>query len=71
MSTDAPTPELPLAPVPRQRLISTDESPASTILDTAKFEQMVRVANVMAMTPVLPKHLAGYGKKDDWQWHTP
>lgn len=72
MSTDTPSPELALTtPAPRQRLISTDESAASTILDTAKFEQMSRVANVMALTPVLPRHLAGYKDGDNWQWYTP
>lgn len=71
--SDTPSPEhqLALTEQKRPRLISTDESAASTILDTAKFEQMSRVANVMALTPVLPKHLAGFKDGDQWQWYSP
>lgn len=64
------TQELALTP-PKQRLISTDSSPANTLLDTAKFEQMNRVANLMAMTPMLPQHLRGYKDNGQWQWYDP
>src|SRR5688500_15967335 len=53
----------------RERLISFDASAASTLLDTGKFEQMVRVANLMFSTPMLPLHLRGVIKKNeptDW-----
>lgn len=57
-------------PAPRQRLISTDSSPANTLLDTAKFEQMSRVANLMFATPVLPLHLRGLKKGNDYEWYS-
>lgn len=71
MSTSDNSQELALTPpASRQRLISTDSSPANTLLDTAKFEQMSRVANLMFATPVLPLHLRGLKKGNDYEWYS-
>lgn len=48
-----------VAPLRREYKIVEDESPIAYLLDTARFEHTIRIANLMASAGLLPKHLRG------------
>jgi len=48
--------QLPVA-VPRERLVVSDASSDANLLDTARFEQIQRIAGVMAIASLVPDHL--------------
>ncbi|GEM_PF-1299553 len=55
----ADTAQLPAVAEQRQRLVVHDDSSFSNYLDTAKFEQLWRVARAFANSGLVPKHLTG------------
>lgn len=60
MSTPAQTQQTTLTVAPKREIrVVEDESPASYMLDTAKFEHCYRVAEAMSRASLLPRHLKG------------
>lgn len=55
--------EQPLTLPPREIRVVHDDSANSFLMDTAKFEHLQRIANVMANCALIPEHLLGRVKK--------
>ena len=55
----APAEQAPPPPDKRQVLVVQDDGPAAHLFDTAKFEQMQRIAKAMACASLIPEHLRG------------
>lgn len=54
----APAPLVP-APPRREAIVVKDDSQLSFLLDTGRFEHLQRIARLMALSSVTPKHLLG------------
>lgn len=61
MSTDNNTAPAVIPPTPPQRLVSVDAGAWGNLTDTSRFEQLTRVANLMACASLTPSHLVNNG----------
>jgi hypothetical protein len=56
----------PTKPATSQRLLVHDDGPTAYLFDSARFEQMYRIAKAMASASLLPDHLAKDPKTKEW-----
>lgn len=56
---EQPPAETKLPPPSRQALVVQDDGPAAHLFDTARFEQMQRIARAMGASNLIPEHLQG------------
>lgn len=52
---------------PKEIRVVTDSGPLAYIWDTARFEHMFRIAEAMAIAPIIPDHLRGIKHRDSFE----